>query len=76
MDAFIQQFQALLERHVITLGNEPIQVYQIVLLFGVLAAALSIAGFLRQWLRRLLNQFGVPENLVKRSLAFLFLIVL
>ena len=76
MDAFIQQFRALLERHVITLGNEPIQVYQIVLLLGVLAAALSIAGFLRWWLRRLLNQFGVPENLVKRSLAFLFLIVL
>ena len=76
MDAFVQQLRALFERRVITLGDEPVQVYQIVVLIGILAAALIIAGFLRRWFRHLSNRFKIPENLTNRLLAFLFLVVL
>ena len=76
MDALIQQFLELLEKHVITLGDEPVKVSQIVLLVGILAVALILAGFLRQWFRRLFIRFRISENLANRLLAFLFLIVL
>ena len=76
MDEFLQQFRALFERHVITLGDEPVQVYQIVLLIGIVAATVVLGGFLRRWFRRLFNRFRMQENLANRLLAFLFLIVL
>ena len=76
MDALIQQFLELLEKRVITLGDEPVKVIQIVLLIGILAVSLTIAGFLRRWFRRLFNRFRMSENLTNRLLAFLFLIVL
>ena len=76
MDELIQQFLDLLQTRVITLGEEPVQVIQIVLLIGTLAAALVIGGFLRRWFRRLFNRFRMPETLSNRLLAILFLIVL
>ena len=76
MDEFIQQFLELLEKHVITLGDEPVKVVQIVWLIGILAVSLVLGGFLRRWFRRLFNRFRLSENLANRLLAFLFLIVL
>ncbi len=76
MNEFVQQLRTLFERSVITLGDEPVQVYQIVLLIGILAASVVLGGFLRRWFRSLFNRFRMPENLTNRLLAFLFLIVL
>ena len=75
MDVLIQQFGELLEREVITL-DKPVKVWQIALLIGVLAVTLMLAGFLRQWFRRLFIRFRMSENLANRLLAFLFLIIL
>ena len=49
MDEFVQQFRALLERPIITLGDEPVQAIQIALLIGILAGSVVVAGFLRRW---------------------------
>ena len=76
MDGLIRQFLDLLQTRVITLGEEPVKVIQIVLLIGTLAAALIIGGFLRRWFRRLFNRFRMSETLSNRLLAILFLIVL
>ena len=76
MDELIQQFLDLLQTRVITLGEEPVKVLQIIVLIGTLAASLVIAGLLRRWFRRLFNRFRMPENLKNRLLAILFLIVL
>ena len=76
MDELIQQFLDLLQTRVITLGEEPVRVSQIILLVGTLAATLAIAGFLRRWFRRLFSRFGIPQHLSNRLLALLFLIVL
>ncbi len=76
MDELIQRFLDLLQTRVITLGEEPVKVSQIILLVGTLAATLATAGFLRRWFRRLFNRFGMPQHLSNRLLALLFLIVL
>ncbi len=76
MDELVQQFLDLLQTRVITLGEEPVQIIQIVLLIGTLAAALIIGGFLRGWFRRLFIRFRMSEDLRNRLLAILFLIVL
>ncbi len=76
MDELIRQFLDLLQARVITLGEEPVKVIQIVWLIGTLAATLAIAGFLRRWFHRLFNRFRMPQHLRNRLLALLFLIVL
>ena len=76
MNGLIQQFLDLLQTPVITLGEEPVKVIQLVLLIGTLAAALIMGGFLRRWFRRLFNRFRMSETLSNRLLAILFLIVL
>lgn len=76
MDELIQRFLDLLQTRVITLGEEPVKVSQIIWLIGTLAATLATAGFLRRWFRRLFNRFGMPQHLGNRLLAILFLIVL
>lgn len=76
MDELIQQILELLEREVITLGDEPVKVWQIALLIGILAVTLMLAGFFRRWFRGLFNRLRTPENLANRLLAFLFLIIL
>ena len=75
MDALIQRIRELLETEVITL-DEPVKVWQIALLIGILAVTLMLAGFLRQRFRRLFSRFRMSENLANRLLAFLFLIIL
>ena len=76
MGALIQKILDFLQRDVITLGEEPVKVIQIVWFIGILVAALAVGGFLRRWFRHLFNRFRMPENLKNRLLAILFLIVL
>ena len=76
MDELIRQFLDLLQAQVITLGEEPVKIIQIIWLIGTLSATLALGGFLRQWFRRLFNGFRMPQNLRNRLLAILFLIVL
>ena len=76
MDELIQQFLDLLQTRVITLGEEPVRVIQVIWLVGILAVTLTIGGFLRRWFRRLFNRFRMPQNLTNRLLALLSLIVL
>lgn len=76
MNALISQVLELLQARVITLGEEPVKAIQIVWLIVTLAATLTIAGFLRRWFRRLFNKLGIPQTLINRLLALLFLVVL
>ena len=76
MDELVQQFWDLLQRRIITLGEEPVEVLQIIVLIGILAASLIIAGVLRRWFRGIFNSFRMPQGLANRLLAVLFLIVL
>ena len=76
MDALIRQFLDLLQTRVITLGEEPVRVIQVVWLIATLAATLTIAGFLRRWFRRLFDRLGIPQSLRNRLLALLFLVIL
>ncbi len=76
MNVLISQALELLQTQVITLGEEPVRVIQIVWLIVTLAATLTIAGFLRRWFRHLFNRLGIPQTLINRLLALLFLVVL
>ena len=76
MNELIRQFLDLLQMRVITLGEEPVKVIQVVWLIATLAAALMIAGFLRRWFRRLFDRLGIPQSLSNRLLALLFLVIL
>ena len=76
MNELIPQALDLLQTRVITLGEEPVRVIQIVGLIVTLTATLTIAGFLRRWFRRLFNRLGIPQTLTNRLLALLFLVVL
>ena len=76
MDALIQRFLELSQTQVITLGEEPVKVIQIIWLVGTLAATLAVAGFLRRWFRQFFNRFRMPVTLTNRLLALLFLITL
>ena len=76
MNELIQQFPDLLQARVITLGEEPVKVIQVIWLIATLAATLTIAGFLRRWFRRLFDRLGIPQSLRNRLLALLFLVTL
>ena len=76
MNELIRQFLDLLQTRVITLGEEPVKVIQVVWLIATLAVTLTIAGFLRRWFRRLFDRLGIPQNLRNRLLALLFLVLL
>ncbi len=76
MNELIPQALDLLQTRVITLGEEPVRVIQIVGLIVTLTATLTIASFLRRWFRRLFNRLGIPQTLINRLLALLFLVVL
>ena len=76
MNELIPQALDLLQTRVITLGEEPVRVIQIVGLIVTLTATLTIAGFLRRWFRRLFNRFGISQTLINRLLALLFLVIL
>ena len=76
MNELIRQSLDLLQTRVITLGEEPVKVIQVVWLTATLAATLAIAGFLRRWFRRLFDRLRIPQTLRNRLLALLFLGVL
>lgn len=76
MNELIRQFLDLLQMRVITLGEEPVKVIQVVWLIATLAVTLVIAGFLRRWFRRLFDRLGIPKSLSNRLLALLFLVIL
>ncbi len=76
MDELIRQILDLLQMRVITLGEEPVKVIQVVWLIATLAVTLVIAGFLRRWFRRLFDRLGIPKSLSNRLLALLFLVIL
>ena len=76
MNELIPQVLDLLQTRVITLGEEPVRIIQIVGLIVTLTATVTIAGFLRRWFRRLFNRLGIPQTLINRLLALLFLVVL
>ena len=76
MNELIPQALDLFQTRVITLGEEPVRVIQIVGLIVTLTATLTITGFLRRWFRRLFNRLGIPQTLINRLLALLFLVVL
>ena len=75
MEEWIQQVRVLLEAPVITL-DEPVQVIQIIKLVTILAISLLLAGSLRRWCRRLFIRLKMPQNVVNRLLAVLFLIII
>ena len=76
MDEMIRQTLDLLQIRVITLGEEPVKVIQIVWVIATLAVTLTIAGFLRRWFRHLFDRLGIPQGLRNRLLALLFLVIL
>ena len=75
MEELIQQLRSLLDTSVVTL-DDPVKVYQIVLLIGTLVVSFILTGFLRWWFRRLFKRLRIPQNLESRLLALLFLIVM
>ena len=75
MDELIQQLRNFLETPAITL-DEPVTVFQIVKIVGIVATSLLLGGFLRRWFRRLFIRLKMPQNLANRLLALLFLIVI
>ncbi len=75
MNEFWQQIQAFLRTEAIML-EEPVTVWQIMILVGVLTVSLIIAEFLRRWLRSLFNRLNTSDNIQSRLIAVLFLIVM
>ncbi len=75
MDEIYQRFLKFLNEDVITL-DEPVKVWQILVFIGILVASLIIAGYLRQWFRRLFDRLKIQQNISNRLLAILFLIVM
>ena len=45
MDELVRQFLDLLQAHVITLGEEPVKIIQIIWLIGTLSVTLAIGAF-------------------------------
>ena len=75
MPEWIQQFMDFLDTTVITIGNEPINILQIVIFGSILAVSLVVAGFVRRWFSRFFDRLKMSENIQNRLLASLFLII-
>ena len=75
MEELIQSLRNFLQTPVIQL-DAPITVLQMAVFIGTMAVSLLLAGFLRQWFRSLFHRLKIPQNLIGRLLALLFLIVL
>ena len=69
------QLTGFLKETAIELGN-PVSYLDILELFGILVVWLFIAGVTRSWLRRLFVRLRMPENILNRTLAIYFLILL
>lgn len=75
MDEFRQQVNAFLNQTAIKL-DEAVTYGAILILVGFFAGWLFLAGILRRWLRKLLLQLRMPEDIINRLLAVLFLILI
>lgn len=69
------QLTGLLKETAIEL-DKSVSYLDILELFGVLAVWLFIAGVTRRWLRRLFVRLRMPEDILNRTLAVYFLILL
>ncbi len=69
------QLTELLKETAIEL-DKSVSYLDILELFGVLAVWLFIAGVTRRWLRRLFVRLRMPEDILNRTLAIYFLILL
>ena len=56
--------------------DKPVSYLQMFYLIGVFAAWLFIAGIVRKWLRNLCIRLKMPEDIINRLLAILFLILI
>lgn len=75
MGELFQQIADFLNTSAITLDNE-VKVWQIIAFIGILALTIVVGGFLRRWIRRVLNRLKMPQNIENRIIAILFLIIL
>lgn len=75
MEEIWNQFTNFLGDTAIVLDN-PVSYGAIFLLVGSFAAWLFLAGITRRWLRRLFVRLRMPENIINRTLAILFLILI
>lgn len=69
------QFTSFLGETAIKLDNE-VSYGDLLQLVGFFAAWLFLTGVTRRWLRRLFVRLKMPENIINRTLAILFLILL
>ena len=76
MSEWIQRLRDILDTSVITLNQEPINIFQIAVFSGTLAVALVVAGFLRRWFSHFFSRLKMSENVQNRLLALLFLVVI
>ncbi len=70
-----QQINDLLNEPAIRLDSD-VSYRQIFYLVGFFAAWLFLAGIVRRWLRKLFIRLKMPEDIINRLLAFLFLILI
>lgn len=70
-----QQVKDFLALTPIKLDN-PVSYGEIFILVGSFTAWLFLAGITRRWLRRLFVRLRMPENIINRTLAILFLILI
>ncbi len=75
MEEIWNQFTNFLGETAIILDN-PVSYGAIFILVGSFAAWLFVAGISRRWLRRLFVRLRMPENIINRTLAILFLILI
>ena len=75
MEEIWNQFIRFLGETAIKLDN-PVSYGAIFILVGSFAAWLFLAGITRRWLRRLFVRLKMPENIINRTLAILFLILI
>ncbi|MCY4401045.1 MAG: mechanosensitive ion channel [Candidatus Poribacteria bacterium] len=75
MGDLFQRFLEFLDYTAIRL-DEDVTFGQIFIFIGFLAVSLLIVEYIRRWLRRLFNRLQISENIEKRFLAILFLIVM
>lgn len=75
MREFFDWIEDIFTRTAINLDNE-IEVWQIVVLIGILAIWLFAAELLRRWFRRISNRLKIKQNIESRIIAVLFLIIM
>ena len=75
MDEFWQDIINFLDKPAIRL-DEPVTYWHILRVFGFLTVWLFLTGLTRRWLRRLFVRMRMSEDIINRTLAIFFLIML